>query len=169
VTSLRLMCPFSIVSLFWTPLFCVRMKASIRGACPIDPARHSGCLGVVDLTPSWGQHASAALPDNLHLCSAVWVSLHVDYSIPRSGFLLFFWIIKLAMLPALITEDYSTRASSTPSYFLRRFDLLRNLVSDRFVLDLTTPGILQTGQLLSWVLFSFFLDRRAHYSTCRWL
>jgi hypothetical protein len=67
----------------------------------------------------------------------------------KISFLLFFWIIKLAMLPALITEDYSSRASSTPSYFLRRFDLLRNFVSDRFVLDLATLGILQTGQLLS--------------------
>jgi hypothetical protein len=52
----------------------------------------------------------------------------------------FFLIIQPAMLATSILGDYSTRVSSTPSYFLHRFDLLENLVSDRSVLNLATSA-----------------------------
>jgi hypothetical protein len=44
--------------------------------------------------------------------------------------------IKLAMLPASMLRDYSTRASSTPSCFLRRTNLLGNLFLNKSLLEL---------------------------------
>jgi hypothetical protein len=44
--------------------------------------------------------------------------------------------IKSAMLPASMLGDYSTSASSTPSCFLRRTDLLGNLFLITSLLDL---------------------------------
>jgi hypothetical protein len=47
------------------------------------------------------------------------------------SFFFSFWSIKPAMLPASMLGDYSTSASSTPSCFLRRTDLLGTHFSSR--------------------------------------
>jgi hypothetical protein len=54
----------------------------------------------------------------------------------NSIFLLFFWSIKPAMLPASMLGGYSTSASSTPSCFPRRNDLLGNPFLIMSLLDL---------------------------------
>jgi hypothetical protein len=67
-----------------------------------------------------------------------------------------FWSIKPAMLSASMLEDYSTSASSTPSCFPRRTDLIRNLFLITSLLDLlfflllfwtTMPAILPATML----------------------
>jgi hypothetical protein len=60
--------------------------------------------------------------------------------------------IKPAMLPASMLGDYSTSASSTPSCFPRRIDLLENLFLIMSLLDLL------------FLLFSFF-DHYTSHST----
>jgi hypothetical protein len=47
-----------------------------------------------------------------------------------------FWSIKPAMLSASMLGDYSTSASSTPSCFPRRIDLIRNPFLVMLLLDL---------------------------------
>jgi hypothetical protein len=49
---------------------------------------------------------------------------------------LLFWSIKPAMLSASMLGDYSMSASSTPSCFLHRIDLLGNLFPVTSLLDL---------------------------------
>jgi hypothetical protein len=67
-----------------------------------------------------------------------------------------FWSIKPAMLSASMLKDYSTSASSTPSCFPRRTDLIRNLFLITSLLDLlfflllfwtTMPAILPATML----------------------
>jgi hypothetical protein len=54
------------------------------------------------------------------------------------------------MLPASMLGDYSTSASSTPSYFPRRTDLLGNLFLTTLLLD------------LPFLLFFFFYHHTGH-------
>jgi hypothetical protein len=65
-------------------------------------------------------------------------------------------------------RDYSMIAFFDALLFSSSLRPIGNLVSNRSALDLATLGILQTGQLLSWLLF-FLLDWCACFSTCRWL
>jgi hypothetical protein len=68
---------------------------------------------------------------------------------------LLFWSIKPAILPASMLEDYSTSASSTPSCFSRRTDLLGNPFLITLLFDLlfsslfwtTIPAILPATML----------------------
>jgi hypothetical protein len=92
------------------------------------------------LRPLRGRHAykassSSALLDSLQPCLEMWVSLHFIRSRPCLSFLLFF-SIKPAMLPASMLGDYSTSASSTPSCFPHRTDLLGNLFLNTSLLNL---------------------------------
>ena len=73
------------------------------------------------------------------------------------------------MLPASMLGNYSTSASLTLSNFFYVASTSWKLTSYRSALDLATLSTIPTGRLLSWLLFSFLLDRRACYSTCRWL
>jgi hypothetical protein len=61
--------------------------------------------------------------------------------------------IKPAMLPASMLGDYSTSASSTPSCFPRRIDLLENL-------------FLITSLLNLLFLLFFFLDHHTGHPAC---
>jgi hypothetical protein len=61
--------------------------------------------------------------------------------------LLFFLSTKPTMQLALMLRDHSTRASSTPSYFFHRIELLGNLVSHQ--VD-TSPSF-------------YFLDHQTHH------
>jgi hypothetical protein len=60
-----------------------------------------------------------------------------------------FWSIKPAMLPASMLGNYYTSASSTPSCFPRRTDLLGNLFPITSLLDLLF--------LLFWIIISAIL------------
>jgi hypothetical protein len=89
------------------------------------------------LRPLWGRHAykaslRSALPDSLQLCLDIWVSLHFVRSRSWLSFLLFL-SVKPAMLTASMLRDYSTSASSMPSCFPRRTDLLGNPISHHVV------------------------------------
>jgi hypothetical protein len=119
----------------------------------------SGCLGVVDLRPSWGWYASVALSDSLQLCSVVWVSLvstcRLYYSRPRHSFLLFYHQTSHAAY--FNARDYVLYEIVFNARLLSlSLRPIGNPVSDRTALDLTTLGTLQTGRLLSWLLFSFW-------------
>jgi hypothetical protein len=85
------------------------------------------------------------------------------------------------MLPASMLGDYSTRASSTPSCFLRRTDMLGNLFLITSLLDvrlflspfwIIIPAILPTKMLgyysmsASLTLSKFFLRRFDPLEVC---
>jgi hypothetical protein len=84
-----------------------------------------------ELRPLRGWHAykaslKSALPDSF---AAMLGDLGLYTSFDQDHDSIFFSLlgIKPAMLPASMHEDYSTSASSMPSCFLRRTDLLGNL------------------------------------------
>jgi hypothetical protein len=80
------------------------------------------------------------------------MSLHFVRSRPWFSFL-FFLSIKPAMLPASMLGDYSTSASSTPSYFLRHKDQLGN------------PFLIMSLLDLPFLLFTF-LDHHTGHPAC---
>jgi hypothetical protein len=128
---------FSIASL-WTIL--TTTKDLFMRRVFQDLIGYPRILGIVDLRPLWGWHAYKAslrsvLLDSLQPCWEIWGSLHFVRSRQWLCFSAFL-SIKLAMLPASMLGDYSTRASLTPSWFLRRTDLLGNLFFIMSLLDL---------------------------------
>jgi hypothetical protein len=94
-----------------------------------DPAGYPRILDIVDLRPLRGQHAYKGLPEvgPARLLAAMLGDLGVPTlrSIKTiTQFSSLFLSIKLAMLSASMLRDYYTSASSTPSCFPRRIDLL---------------------------------------------
>jgi hypothetical protein len=65
--------------------------------------------------------------------------------------------IKPAMLPASMLGDYSTSASSTPSCFPRRTDLLGNLFLTMSLLDLPFSSLLLFWTIIPTILPAMML------------
>jgi hypothetical protein len=92
-----------------------------------------------ELRPLRGRHTyktsmRSALSDSLQPCLEIWVSLHFVQN--HDSVFFSFWSIKPAMLPASMLGYYSRSASSTPSCFPYRTDLLGNLFLITSLLDL---------------------------------
>jgi hypothetical protein len=92
-----------------------------------------------ELRPLRGRHTyktsmRSALSDSLQPCLEIWVSLHFVQN--HDSVFFSFWSIKPEMLPASMLGDYSRSASSTPSCFPYRTDLLGNLFLITSLLDL---------------------------------
>jgi hypothetical protein len=92
------------------------------------------------------------------------VSHHV---ITRPAFSSLFWIIIPAILPTTMLGYYSTSASSMPSEFFLVVLIYWKPASYRSSLDLLLFGKTTHRSAAMLICFSFFLDRRACYSTYR--
>jgi hypothetical protein len=95
-----------------------------------------------------------ALPDSLQLCricGCLYMPIIQDHDLV----LFSLFSIKPATLPASMLGDYLTRAFSTPSCFLRLFNLLGNLVSYRSALELVVLGKTANKSAIKLISFSF--------------
>jgi hypothetical protein len=80
-----------------------------------------------------------------------------------------FWIIIPAILPATMLRYYSMSASLTPLSFFIVVSIYWKSTSYRSSLNLSSFDKATNRSAAKLICFSFFLDRRARYSTCRWL